>query len=171
MSPRKNGNVDGAAERVIAEQVFEPGDIVALTASALRINRISGMTPRLMYSIGHKNEFLVLDTFEDPEDGICVVLECCRGNYVDRNKNGKDRCQGHPGIYFERIDRIRLPKKGDKSSSIHLPFGIGQLIGLHWEQDEDNPKLRVDLPFDQKIETLGPLAQMFKKIAENNGIL
>lgn len=169
MSPRRNGNVEGV-ERVAAHQVFEPGDVVALTASALRITRISGMTPRLMYSIGHPNKFIVFDTFDDPEDGICLILECCRGNYVNRKKNGKMRCEGHPGIYFEVIDRIRLPKKGDKASAVHLPF-VGQLAGLRWEQDEDNPRLTLDLPFGQKVEALGPLAQMFKKIAENSGIL
>lgn len=170
MSRRRNGNAEGAPDPVAEPQAFQPGDVVALTASALRIDRISGMTPRLMYSIGHRNEFLVFDTYEDPEDGLCLVLECCRGGYVNRSKNGKQKCGGHPAIYFQTIDRIRLPKKGDKASSVHLPL-VGQLAGLRWEQDEDNPRLTLDLPFGQKLEALGPLAQMFKKIAENSGIL
>lgn len=169
MSRRKNGNIE-PDEQVTEPQAFEPGDVVALTASALRITRISGMTPRLMYSIGHPNQFIVFDTEDDPEDGICLILECCRGRYVNRSRNGQWKCKSHPGIYFEKIDRIRLPKKGDKSSSVSLPF-VGQLAGVHWEQDEDNPRLTLELPFGQKLEALGPLAQMFKKIAENNGIL
>jgi len=169
MSRRRNGNIE-PEEHAPEPQAFEPGDVVALTASALRITRISGMTPRLMYSVGHRNEFVVFDTYEDAEDGICLVLECCRGNYVNRSKNGQWKCKGHPGIYFEKIDRIRIPQKGDKSSSVSLPF-IGQLAGVRWEQDEDNPRLSLELPFGQKIEALGPLAQMLKKVAESQGIL
>lgn len=152
------------------KQAFEEGDIVALTQSALRIGRIQGMTPRLLYTIGHPNEFMVMHAFENQADGLCVTLFPCCFRFLDRDRNNQPRCKGHPAVYFEKINKVRIPKKGDKSSSIHLPFLPFEVAGLHYEEDEDNPRLTLNL-FGKKIDTMGPLSNFLKKLAEDNKVL
>lgn len=193
MSAKRNGNVhhEGPEEH----EVFDDGDVVALTQSALRTGRllrirngkiessedrvvngrIEGFMPRILYAFGHPNKFLVLHTFEHQEHGQCLTLyPCCtikpHEGFVDRADNNKPRCEGHPAIYFERVDRTRIPRKGDKSSSVHLPFLPFEVAGIHWEEDENDPRLTVNL-VGQKFSTTGPLANFFKKIVEESKIL
>lgn len=175
---RSEGNVQAEmkAERV---PVFEPGDIISLTAAALRKKKLVNMTPRLLYEIGHPNEFLVLETFEHPVDGPCVALSCCTRQmdengkpivrFVDR-KTGKMRCNGHRSNYFEKKSFKRLPKKGDKSTSIHIPFLPFELAGVHWEEDESNPALKVSVA-GKEVGLTGAFAKLLKNVAEENGIL
>ncbi len=198
MSSKRNGNVrQEAPEGAEGGNVpaFEDGDIVAITQSALRIGRlyritngkvecsedrvsngkIEGMMPRILYALGHPNKFLVLHTFEHKDQGLCLTLyPCCtikpHEGFVDRSSNNKPRCEGHPAIYFEKVDQTRVPRKGDKSSSAHLPFIPWEIAGLHWEEDENNPSLTLNLA-GKSIQTTGPLAKFFKKIAEDNKIL
>lgn len=180
MSQKTNGsgNVrnDGPAQAEEAEKAkekktaFEEGDVVALTEDALRIGRIQGMTPRLLYSIGHPNEFMVMHVFENKQDGLCLTLFPCCFQFVDRERKNQERCKGHPAFYFEKINKVRIPKKGDKASSIHLPFLPFEVAGLHYEEDEDNPRLTLNL-FGKKIETTGPLGKFLKKLAEDNKVL
>jgi hypothetical protein len=176
MSPKSNGsgNVKHGPEEVEKteekKQAFEEGDVVALTPSALRIGRIQGMTPRLLYTIGQPNEFMVLHVFETEADGLCLALFPCCLRFVDRDRNGQVRCKGHPAVYFEKVDKRRIPKKGDKSSSVHLPFLPFEVAGLHYEEDEENPRLTLNL-FGKRVDTTGPLSKFLKKLAEENKIL
>lgn len=153
---------------------FEPGDIVSLTAAALRRKKLSSMTPRLLYEIGHPNEFLVLETFSHAEDGPCIALSCCTRDednvrFVDR-KTGKMRCNGHQVSHFEKKGYKRLPKKGDKSTSLHIPFLPFELAGVHWEEDESNPGFKVSVA-GKEIGVTGALAKLLKNVAEENGII
>ena len=178
MSPKANGSGNvrhGAPENTGGEQeekkqAFEEGDVVSLTQSALRIGRIQRMTPRVLYAIGHPNEFMVLDAFENEADGLCLTLWPCCFRYVDRERNNQLLCKGHPAVYFEKVNKVRMPKKGDKSSSVHLPFLPFEVAGLHYEEDEDNPRLTLNL-FGKSIDTMGPLSKFLKKLAEENKLL
>lgn len=176
----RDGNIVGE-EKPEAEEIptFEPGDIVCLTPAAIRRSGIGNMTPRLLYEIGHPNEFLVYSYTVTEADGPCVtLLNCCSWSmnegkkhlgFIDR-KTGKRRCTGHPAIHFEKKSQKRMPKKGDKSSSIHLPFMQAALAGIHWEEDEDNPALKVSV-LGKELALTGPLAKIFKGLAEDNSFL
>lgn len=157
-------------EKPQEKQAFEEGDIVALTQSALRIGRIQGMTPRLLYTIGHPNEFMVMHTFESPADGLCLTLFPCCTRFVDRERNSQPRCKGHPAMYFEKVDKGRIPRKGDKSSSVHIPFLPFEVAGVHYQEDDENPSLTLNL-FGKHLQTTGPLSKFLKKLAEDNKIL
>ncbi len=193
MSSKRSENVKH--EEPENHEMFQEGDVVALTQSALRTGRllrirngkiessedrisngrIEGFMPRVLYALGHPNKFLVLATFEHEEHGQCLTLyPCCtikpHEGFVDRADNNKPRCQGHPAMYFEKADHTRIPRKGDKASSVHLPFLPFEVAGIHYEEDEHDPRLTLNL-VGQKFQTTGPLANFFKKIAEDSKIL
>lgn len=166
----KSGNVH-REEKPKASEIpqFSEGDVVCLTAAAIRRSGIKNMTPRVLYEIGQPNEFVVFNVFDDPKSGPCIsVLPCC-GIYDDR-ETGKKRCGGHAAVHFEKKSIKRMPKKGDKSSSIHLPFMQVALAGIHWEEDDENPAIKVDI-LGKEISLSGPIAKMLKGLAEDNNIL
>jgi hypothetical protein len=169
MSARKNGNVEPSpeAEQYSGEKLVE-GDVVGLSPAALRTDRLRKMTPRILHKIGHPNEFIVLDTFENESDGACVVLWPCCFRFVNR-KTGRELCQGHSVDYFEKLGSLRTPKKGDKSSSLVLPF-LGEVLGFDFQEDEATPKLNANV-FGMKGEASGTWAKLIKKLAEDANIL
>lgn len=176
MNPRRNGNVKRDGDEVQASApIFQAGDVVAITQAALRLGRLEMMGCRLLYRIGWPNEFLVKGTFENQEDGHCVFLwPCCSAppkiiGLVDRDKGGQPRCGGHPAIYFEKVDMVRTPKKGDKRASALLPI-IGEVFGFEYRDDEENPEF-VTRILGLGASFTGPFAQLLKKIAEDNKIL
>lgn len=166
----KNGNVR-RDEKPRAEEIphLEKGDVVALTAAVIRRRDYANMTPRLLYEIGHPNEFLVTDAFDTPEDGLCVQLYPCCRRFEDREK-GKIRCTGHPAILFQKIKRVRQPKKGDKSSAIQIPFLDQALAALYYDEDEVSPTVRASI-LGKEVALSGPIAKMVKQFAEDNNIL
>jgi hypothetical protein len=167
MRGKKSGNVVVEDDPKVME--FTEGDLVALTQAALRVNDIANMRPRKLYEIGAPNEFVVLHTFMHDAEGPCLTLYPCCTRFIDR-QSGKPYCTGHPVIYFEKIGRKRLPKKGDKSAAIQVPFVPGELVGMHFEEDEDNPKLSLNI-LGKQLSISGPLAKSVKKFAEENNYL
>lgn len=170
MATKKDGNVKVDEAEAVGgpPQKFEEGDVVALTQAALRIGRLELMTPRLLHHIGHPNEFVVLDAFDTGDDGPCLSLWPCCYRFADR-KTGKRRCQGHPAVYFEKVRALRTPKKGDKSSSLVLPF-LGEILGFEYEEDEQNPKFNANL-FGLKGAASGYFAKVLKGLAEEGKAL
>jgi|FLYN01.1.fsa_nt_gi hypothetical protein len=168
MGQQKSGNVRqkaDPAENKTETESFQEGDIVALTPTALRLGNLSMMSPRLLYQIGWPNQFVVLHTFEDEENGPCVSLYPCCMVLVDR-RSGNYRCTGHPAQYFEKIDVLRQPQKGDRSVSISLPL-IKEIVGADYEEDEQSPRLTVRV-LGQKGVITGPWAKLIKNLAEAN---
>ena len=166
----KSGNVRREPKTKVEEiPQFQEGDVVSLTAAAIRRSGISNMTPKLLYEIGHPNEFVVFDIFDDEKLGPCIsLLPCC--SIFDDREQGTKRCSGHPAIHFEKKSVKRLPKKGDKSSSIHLPFMQMALASINWEEDEDNPALKVNI-LGKELSLSGLPAKMLKQLAEENNVL
>lgn len=164
------GNVYRETEATGSQQ-FEPGDIVALTPSAIRTSRIKKMTPQELYKLGHENRFLVMHAFNDSENGPCITLFPCCNRFVDRTESHeKKRCTGHPSVYFEKVDVQRAStKKGDKSASLKLPFLPWDVAAIDYDADEANPKLSVSL-LGQKGQITGPWAALIKNIAETQKI-
>lgn len=174
MTPRRNGNVPRRGEDKTQgpPPVFEEGDVVAMTQATLRIGRLQGMSTRLLYTIGWPNEFLVTRSFDDEEDGPCVSLwPCCLPPFgiglVDR-RGSQFRCKGHPTLYFEKVAVTKTPKKGDKLSSIVLPFGIGEILGLEWHEEEEEFVGRI---LGKEGAVAGALGKYIKKIAESNNLM
>lgn len=166
----KSGNVHREEKPKVSEiPQFKEGDVVSLTAAAIRRSGISNMTPRVLYEIGHPNEFVVFHVFEDAKDGACISLLPCCGIFKDREK-GKDRCGGHSALHFEKKGVKRAPKKGDKSSSIHLPFMQYAMAGINWEDDENSPTLKAHI-LGKEISLTGPFAKLLKTLAEENNVL
>jgi hypothetical protein len=166
----RNGNVRREDKTKIEEMpTFEKGDVVALTAAVIRRRDYANMTPRLLYEVGHPNEFLVTDVFETPDDGPCLQLYPCCRRFEDR-ENGKTRCTGHPAMLFQKIKKVRQAKKGDRSSSLHLPFMEHALAALHWEENEDSPAIKAQV-LGKEVSLSGPLAKILKQLAEENNIL
>lgn len=164
-----NGNVrpDEAVHGSDNGEIRE-GDFVRITPAALKMARLSMMTPRLLYQIGHPGIFQVVHAFETKEDGICFTLgECCR-YYVDR-RTGQYRCSGHPSIYFEKIAEERKHNKGDRSTSVSVPW-VGEVASVDFVDDEANPKLTVKIAGKPTVFT-GMLAKIFGKAAQDNKIL
>lgn len=180
MKASKNGNGNGNVRPEATppddkrRQEIREGDYVQLTAAALKMPRLSLMTPRLLYQIGHPGIFQVLHVFETEEDGICLTLgECCR-NFVADRKTGQYRCSGHPAVYFEKVMDAepatpRARKPGDRSVSAVLPF-IGEAAAVDYEEDEENPKLTVRILGKSTVFT-GTLARIFGEAAKHNKIL
>lgn len=174
MSEKGNGNVrgEGGPERPQQQAPpapLKPGDIVALTSAALRIGRLAPMTPRQLYQLGHENRFLVLEVFETDDEGPCVMLSPCCFSYIDRRSGGgKPRCKGHPSVYFEKVGVFRMPRKGDKSSSIALPL-IGELLRFDWQEDEDNPGFNMNIG-GLRASSTGFFAKLLKKLADEKVI-
>lgn len=170
----KNGNIRREAKPKVEEiPQFESGDVICLTAAAIRRSGIATMTPRILYEIGHPNEFLVYQAVDDDEAGPVVTLaNCCSWDkhegFIDR-KTGKQRCTGHPAVHFEKKGVKRMPKKGDKSSSIHLPFMKVALAGINWEEDETNPSLKGHI-LGNEISLTGLPAKLLKQLAEENNV-
>lgn len=165
----KKGNVEREETGTKEIPRFEKGDVVALTAAVIRRRDYANMTPRLLYEIGHPNEFLVTDFFETPEDGACVQLYPCCRRFEDREK-GKIRCTGHPAELFQKVKKVRQAKKGDRSSSVHLPFMEQALAAIHFEEDEASPTVRANI-LGKELALSGPLARLVKQFAEENNIL
>lgn len=165
-----SGNVGGETGEAQAVDSFQEGDVVALTAAAIRRREFSNMTPRLLYEIGHPNEFLVMHVFETEKQGQCISLYPCCTVFLDREKSGKKRCTGHPAALFEKKGMKRMPRKGDKSSSLHLPFIPIPLAGVDWEEDENSPVFKVH-GLGKEVKITGPFAKLLKKIAEENNLL
>lgn len=167
----RSGNVR-REEKPKAQEIpqFQEGDVVSLTAAAIRRSGASNMTPKLLYEIGHPNEFVVFDVFEDAEYGPCISLLPCCSIFEDRGSNNKKRCGGHPAVHFEKKSQKRMPKKGDKSTSIHLPFMQMALAGINWEEDESNPAIKANI-LGKEISVTGPIAKMLKQLAEDNNVL
>jgi len=167
----RSGNVR-REEKTKAQEIpqFQEGDVVSLTAAAIRRSGASNMTPKLLYEIGHPNEFVVFDVFEDKEYGPCISLLPCCSIFEDRGGNKEKRCGGHPAIHFEKKSQKRMPKKGDKSSSIHLPFMQMALAGINWEEDDSNPALKAHI-LGKEVSLTGPIAKMLKQLAEDNNVL
>lgn len=179
MSPR-SGNVRAESrEEIQVIPQFEEGDLVSLTPAAIRRREFANMTPRLLYEIGHPNEFLVLGVFDHEKEGPCATLyPCCTWKkkddsvmpgFLDRN-TGKPRCTGHPAVLFEKKSFKRIPRKGDKSSSIHIPFLPIALAEIAWEEDENNPSLKGRVA-GQEIAFTGVLGKMIKNVLEENNLL
>lgn len=163
-----DGNVYRETEEAPVQ--FQPGDIVALTPSAIRTTRIKKMTPQELYKLGHENRFLVMHAFSDKENGPCISLFPCCNRFVDRSENHeKKRCTAHPSVYFEKVDVQRAAKKGDKSAALKLPFLPWDVAGIDYDADEANPKLSVSL-LGRKGQITGPWAAFLKNIAENQNI-
>lgn len=167
----KSGNVGGGTEKAQVVESFQEGDVVGLTAAAIRRREFSNMTPRLLYEIGQPNEFLVVHAFETEKDGPCISLLPCCTVFLDRERGGKKRCTGHPAALFEKKDFKRMAKKGDKSSSIHLPFMLLPLLGINWEEDEQNPSFKFHALGKELLKVDGPIAKLLKNLAEENNAL
>jgi hypothetical protein len=177
----RNGNVR-REEKLRAEEIpqFERGDVVALTAAVIRRRDYANMTPRLLYEIGHPNEFHVLRSFEHKGQPHITLVDCCswekqeglwddHEGFIDR-ETGSPRCTGHPAILFQKIKKIRMTRKGDKSTSIHIPFIEQALAALRWEEDENSPALKAQV-LGKEISLTGPVAKLVKQLAEENNIL
>jgi hypothetical protein len=175
----KNGNVR-REEKAQEIPQFERGDVVALTAAVIRRRDYSNMTPRLLYEIGHPNEFHVLRTFEHKNEPHVTLVNCCswekqdglwgeHEGFIDR-ETGAPRCTGHPAVLFQKVKKVRMSKKGDRSSSLHLPFMEEALAAILWEEDENSPAIKAQI-LGKEISLSGPLAKIVKQLAEENNIL
>ena len=74
MNAKKDGK-DGNVQRnnkIVDAEPLQVGDVVAMNQAALRMGRLEAMTPRILYSMGWPNEFLVLRTFDTAADGPCA---------------------------------------------------------------------------------------------------
>lgn len=178
MSAKTNGSGNGNVQKKPPPATtpginrYQPGDVVAMTPAALRTPRIAKMSPRLHYDLTGENKFLVLLAYIHPEEGPCVSLPCCNipsigdfeGNegWIDP-KTGLERCNGHPEVYFEKVDFKRLPKKGDKSFSVMLPFL--PKFGLEYLEDDENPQF-VGRALGGEASVTGIFAKFLKQLAE-----
>lgn len=129
-----NGNAVPEEKAPKVDRSFKPGDVVALTQSALRMPKLQAMSCRVIYSIGMPNEFIVKGVSEREEHGLCLSLYPCCDIRVDRKRNFF-YCEGHPAIYFEKVNYRRLPKSGDKVASIVLPL-LGEIYRAEYRDDE-----------------------------------
>lgn len=184
MRSRRNGDVPGqeaADPRPPGSNRFERGDVVALTPAARRLSgTLARMMPRRLYDLGQPNAFPVLLSFVDPKDGPCVSLApCCTvpahgdfpgyPGFVD-HATGKPLHQGHPEVHFEKIDWKRLPRAGDKRSSLSLPWPLNEMIGLEWREDERSPEFIAKL-FGISASSSGALAKVLKQFAESANLI
>jgi hypothetical protein len=160
---KRNGNVKHDPKPKPTGEGFEEGDRVAMTQEALKMGRLSAMSPRLLYQVGYPNEFGVLHSFETEEDGPCITLyPCC---YVLEDRPRKtSRCSGHPAIFFEKIGE-KPANKGDKRAKVHLPI-IGEIAGVEW--DEEHQRLSGHVG-GYPVVFQGEIGRLVKKAAEEKG--
>jgi hypothetical protein len=172
MNAKRNGNIRGGPDRpTSAPQHFQQYDVVALTSAALRMGRLATMGPRVMYGMGWPNEFLVVRTFENESDGPCItLLPCCNNLLVDHRNPDAKRCRdGHPAIYFTKIDVLRPPQKGDKSSRVVLPW-LGEILSFDYKEGEENPEFTARF-LGKGGSVMGAWAKLLKRIAEANNLI
>jgi hypothetical protein len=62
-----------------------------------------------------------------------------------------------------------MPQKGDKSSSLILPF-LGEVLGFDYHEDEQNPEIAANV-FGMKGSASGYFAKVLKKLAEEAKIV
>lgn len=178
-----SGNIfrdEESASKTKALEDIRPGDVVAITPAALRMARLSTMSPRLLYQIGWPNAFQVMHVFDTEEDGVCVTLDACCMNLVDR-RTGKNRCTGHPVVFFEKLEPERPKgkaekeqperqrKPGDRGTSVSVPW-IGELASIDFQEDEHNPTLTINIAGKRTMFT-GSLAKIFAEAAKQSNIL
>lgn len=167
----KDGNIPHEGPFDSKDEAIKPGDIVGLTTTALRVRGpLEAMTPRVLYQIGHPNEFVVVETFKTEEDGDCLVLPCCM-YFEDRKvkNNVRPLCKGHPAVYFKKIGQIRFPQKGDLAAGVETPWG--NLIRLEWKEDPNNPELNAHLFGINLGSIMGMPAKWLKKAAEDSKLI
>lgn len=101
-------------------------DLVALTLEALKSKQLKGMMPRKLHDlVDWPNEFVVMATFQDEDEGLCLTLfPCCF--FLRNRKDGKPHCAGHPAQYFEKIGSTE-PEEGERHASVSLPF-LGEIL-------------------------------------------
>lgn len=162
------GNIVGKIEKKPTPR-FEPGDVVALTQAALRMPKLKTMVPYQLWKIGHPNAFLVVHTFDDEERGQCVGLYPCCTRFTNHDTE-KPRCTGHPTEFFQKVDRKRVPKKGDRTTSVYLPFIDGEVGGIQYCEDEDNPSIKVNVG-GIKAGVDGVVAKGIKDLFSSIGLL
>lgn len=170
----KNGNTAHEQRPTIENCGFAPGDVVAMTQAALRLPKLAAMSCRLYYAIGMPNEFLVKEVVEDPGAGICIKLFPCCSTMADRKK-GYYRCDGHPIVYFTKVNFRRMPKAGDKSASIVLPI-IGEIWRTEYREGVEEGE-RPEAPefvqqiFGMESSLKGVFAKMAKAFFERQNAL
>lgn len=164
---KKSGNVPAGDHEPEIVEVLSRGDLVRIKQRSL-MNDDLLLSPKDLYSIGHPNAFLVLESFEDPQRGVCIALrECCF--VLEDHKNGKKLCKGHEALYFEKMGQERAAQKGDRKASIKIPW-LGEVLGYDYQDDEASPSLRVRMAGADPIVLEGMAAQMVKKMLDGSGI-
>lgn len=179
-SQRNGGNI--RREGHGKPETLRPGDIVALVPSAIKEPRLKTMGPRILYDVGWRNEFLVLETFETEADGACVVLDPCCGQLLADRKTERTRCiNGHPASFFKRTGTLNQPlhpeeeeadrprNKGDRSSSASFPW-LGEVASFDYQDDPEIPRLKIKIAGKTTMLT-GPLAKMIAEVAKTNHLL
>lgn len=171
-----HGNVQGEnseKEKPPVEE-FRPGDIVGLTAEAIK-NGPRLMSPKRLCSVGWPNEFQVVHVFETEEDGVCLFLNPCCQNLIKRN--GGWACTGHPvkldgKMMFAKVkpEVVKRPrKKGDRATSIVAPL-LGELGAIEYLEDEEDPGLVLRI-LGQQTVMKGSVAKAVAQFAKDNGLL
>lgn len=181
-TPQRNGG-NIRRDRPTKSEAFEPGDIVALTPSAIKEPRLRTMGPRILYDVGWRNEFLVLETFQTEQDGDCVVLDPCCGQILADRATDRTRCiNGHPASFFKKVGTLNQPlhpeegeeadrprNKGDRSSSASFPW-LGEVAAFSYEDHPEIPKLKIKIAGKTTMLT-GPIAKMIAEVAKANNLL
>lgn len=163
---KKNANVPGSSREAEICETFSPGDVVRLKVSALTNDDLE-LKALDLYKIGHPNEFVVAETFEQPRRGLCVALrECCY--LFENHATGIKTCKGHDAIYFEKMGKERPKKKGDRIATVTIPW-IGELVGFEYQDDEQNPKADFRVA-GKKISLEGAPAKLFRDIINGYGL-
>lgn len=182
MKKEETGNVrrNGGSQRPpppTPPEEFRPGDIVGMIPTALKMDRLSTMSPRLLVQLGWPNAFMVRDVFETPDEGVCLTLGICCHIRED-HRVGRPVCAGHQAIYFRKLtpQEIQMMPEGwlelevppDLCASIKLPFGIGKLVSMDY-RDQD-PRFKFEA-FGKGAEIAGPLAKQIAELLKDNNIL
>ncbi len=134
--------------RVVAREVFEPGDGIALKKSVLKGRKYKDLVPRgLIQNEGFPNEFLVLAVARTPDgDPAVSIFPCC---YMLVRK-GDYRCRWHKAELFERtilrklrpgiLGEGRPDGGGGQAHTIKTP--LSEVVSLSFEDDKD-PRLNL----------------------------
>lgn len=150
------------------EEEIRPGDLVQIRAASFSEAK---MTPIDLFNVGWPNMFLVLEAF-DHEGKKCLRLDPCCEWMVNR-ATGAFLCRGHYTKYFEKVHEavIREPKKGDRKTSVQLPF-VGDVVSLDYQNEEENPTLLLQVKgLRGPIGLSGEKAREIAEWAKNAGIL